>query len=171
MATSNMSLFALTGEYQKLYNALMESVNEETGELDIDISKELEQVEGEFTAKAVAVATVYRKLKLDSSELDGEIKRLKAIKDRIDKQSDRVKEYLSMACESVGITNISGIYANISFRKSEETVIDNQDLLPAEYIVEKTTYSPDKVKIKAALKAGKEVQGAHIEEKQNIQIK
>ncbi len=63
------------------------------------------------------------------------------------------------------------MYADISFRASEQTVIDNADAVPEEYMTVKTTYTPNKTAIKEAIKAGKEVPGAHLEQKKNIQIK
>lgn len=168
---NGVSLFGLTNEYIELYNALVNSADEETGEIDTVISQALEAKGKEFVEKAVAVATVYRRLEIDICDLDGEIKRLTAIKNRLTKQSTRLKESLTVACERTGTTNINGIHANISFRKSEETVIDDINFLPKEYLTEKITYSPNKTKIKEAIKNGEEVQGAHIEVKQNIQIK
>ncbi len=165
------NLYLLAQEYKDLENALLASADEETGELDIDISKAVEKAQGTFEEKAVAVATVYRNLGTYSGNIDAEIKRLQALKKRVDREQDRVKEYLTQACEMTGMESIRGVYANISFRKSEQTVIDDESVLPKEYVIEKITYSPDKTKIKNAIKAGQEVQGAHIEVKNNIQIK
>ncbi len=165
------NLYLLAQEYKDLENALLASADEETGELDIDISKAVEKAQGTFEEKAVAVATVYRNLGTYSGNIDAEIKRLQALKKRVDREQDRVKEYLMQACEMTGTESIRGVYANISFRKSEQTVIDDESVLPKEFVIEKISYSPDKTKIKNAIKAGKEVQGAHIEVKNNIQIK
>lgn len=165
------NLYLLAKEYKDLENALLASVDEETGELDIDISKAVEKAQGTFEEKAIAVATVFRNLGAYSGDIDAEIKRLQALKKRVDREQERVKDYLAQACEMTGTKQINGIYANISFRKSEQTIIDDESALPKEYVIEKVTYSPDKTKIKAAIKAGQEVQGAHIEIKQNIQIK
>lgn len=165
------NLYLLAQEYKDLENALLDSSDEETGEVDIDIFSAVEKAQGTFEEKAIAVATVFRNLGTYSGNIDAEIKRLKAIKKRVDRQQERVEDYLTQACEMTGTESIQGIYANISFRKSEQTVIDDESVLPEEYVIEKVTYSPDKEKIKAAIKAGQEVQGAHIEIKNNIQIK
>ena len=61
--------------------------------------------------------------------------------------------------------------ASISFRKSEQVAIDNEADLPEEYKREIVTIKPDKTAIKSAIKAGKGIPGAHIEECINIQIK
>ncbi len=167
---ANNSLFALAADYDNLYRALIGSVDED-GVVDIDIASAVEQAKGTFEEKAVAVATVYRKLGNDVELFKAEIDRLSAIKKRIENEQDRVKKYLALACEKTGTESIKGIYASISFRKSEQTVIDNESEIPAEYIITKTTMSPDKTKIKTAIKAGQTVPGAHIAEVRNIQIK
>lgn len=165
------NLYLLAQEYKNLENSLLASADEETGEIDIDIAATLEKIQGTFEEKAISVATVYRNLGTYSGNIDAEIKRLQALKKRVDREQDRVKDYLAQACEMTGTDSLRGVYANISFRKSEQTVIDDESVLPKEFVIEKVTYSPDKTKIKAAIKAGQEVQGAHIEVKNNIQIR
>lgn len=165
------SLYLLAQEYKDLETALLATADEETGEVSVDIAAAVEKAHGTFQEKAIAVATVYRHMGTYSDEIDAEIKRLQALKKHVDKEQARVRDYLAMACEMTGTESIRGVYANISFRKSESTVIDDEALLPREYVVEKVTYSPDKAAIKAAIKAGQEVPGARIETKRNIQIK
>ncbi len=165
------NLYLLAKEYQDLENALLDTADQETGEVSVDIADALEKIQGTFEDKAIAVATVWRDLGAYSGTIDNEIKRLQALKKRVDREQDRVQAYLKQACEMTGTVSIRGIYANISFRKSEQTIIDDESALPKEYVIEKLTYSPDKTKIKNAIKAGREVSGAHIEVKNNIQIK
>jgi len=59
----------------------------------------------------------------------------------------------------------------INRRKSESLIIDQEDLIGDEYKVIKTEIRVDKNKAKAALKAGKAVEGCHIEKKNSIIIK
>lgn len=165
------NLYLLAKEYVELENALIASADDETGEVDIDIAGTLEKVHGTFEEKAVAVATVYRDLKKYENNIGEEIKRLQALKKRVGHEKQRIDDYLTQACEMTGTKLISGIYANISFRKSEQTIIDDEALLPKEYLTEKVSYEPNKTKIKEAIKRGVEVQGAHIEVKNNLQIK
>lgn len=165
------NLYGLATEFVDLYNALISTANEETGEIDIDISKALEKVQGTFEEKAVSTATVFRGLGKYSSDIAEEIKRLQALKKHVDKEQKRIEDYLTQACEMTRIEKIQGIHATISFRNTEQTVIDDEDLIPEEFIRAKITYEPDKLKIKEAIKQGKEVQGAHIESVRKIQIK
>lgn len=165
------NLFNLATVYVDLYNSLIDSADEETGEVDVDISKALDKAQGTFEEKAVATATVYRMIAQQSENIANEIKRLEALKKHCDSEADRVKAYITQACEMTGTESIKGTFANITFRTSKQTIIDDADILPAEYVTQKTTYTPNKTAIKKAIEEGKEVQGAHIAVVKNIQIK
>lgn len=165
------SLFNLAKEYTDLYSALVSSVDEETGEVDVDIAAALANVQGTFEEKAIATATVSRMLGNTVEEVSKEIDRLKRLKAHLEREDGRVKEYLKKAMEMTGTEKVQGISASISFRQSEQTVIDNEEELPEEYITVKTTYAPNKTAIKTAIKAGREVPGAHIETVKNLQIR
>lgn len=166
-----MSLYSLTDECRNLYDALMASVDEETGEVDISLVNALAERQEAWEDKAVAVACVYRSLDEDAARVGREIERLTAMKKRLERERDRVKEGLSAAFTALGVEKVKGMYADISFRASEQTIIDNADAVPEEYMTVKTTYTPNKTAIREAIKAGKEVPGAHLEQKKNIQIK
>lgn len=166
-----MSLYSLTDECRNLYDALMASADEETGEVDISLVNALAERQEAWEDKAVAVACVYRSLDEDAARVGREIERLTAMKKRLERERDRVKEGLSAAFTALGVEKVKGMYADISFRASEQTIIDNADAVPEEYMTVKTTYTPNKTAIREAIKAGKEVPGAHLERKKNIQIK
>ena len=55
--------------------------------------------------------------------------------------------------------------------KSDSVEVSDLKLLPAEWLRVKTTYEADKTAIKAAIKAGQEVEGCKLVEKLNAQIK
>lgn len=167
----NITLYHLADEYKNLYYALLSSADEETGEVDVDIAAALAEVEDGLQEKAIATATVSRAMGSTIDQVTAEIDRLKRLKARLEAENERVRNYLKDAMETAGIEKIQGIYASISFRKSEQTIIDNEAAIPDEYMTVKTTYTPNKTAIKAAIKAGKQIDGAHIETCRNIQIK
>ena len=166
-----MSLYNLTNECKGLYDAILATAEEETGEADLSLVTALAERQEEWDKKTVSVACVFRALGEDSDRIGREIERLTAIKKRLDRERERVKEGLDAACRALGVESVKGMYANISYRASEQTVIDDELSLPEEYLTVKTTYTPNKTAIKEAIKAGKEIPGAHIERKKNIQIK
>lgn len=170
MSENKPTLYNLTSDMLDLQNKLIESIDDD-GVVDTLISQALEVKEKEFTEKAVAVATIYRKFDNEISLYESEINRLTAYMERLKKCQKKVKDNLSFACQRLGIEEIKGMYANISFTKSETTEIDDISLIPKEYLVEKVEVKPDKTAIKKAIQSGIEVQGAHIQPHKNINIK
>lgn len=56
----------------------------------------------------------------------------------------------------------SGSYSLTVRAGVASVLINDEELIPAEYMVEKVTYSPDKKAIKAAIESGLEVKGAEL---------
>lgn len=162
-------LYMLTEKAKELYNTLMETADTETGEIDTDISQQLDNMLMEVNEKAVTIGSVYRAMTTEADDIDKEIKRLQAIKKRIDTQAYNLKEYLSTNLQKLGIESVKGMYANISFRNSERCVVDEIKAIPEEYL--RVEVKPDLTAIKKAIKSGEEIDGAHIETVKNIQIK
>jgi hypothetical protein len=99
---------------------------------------------------------------------DKEIDRIKALKEAGQRRVDAAKKFLTPYVQEKGKIN-AGTF-ELSVRKSEAVVVSdlfNND----KYMVTKTTFAPDKKKIKEALKAGQELGGAHIETRFNLQVK
>jgi hypothetical protein len=165
------NIYSLTNEYENLYNQLLQSANDETGEVDSELLNFLQVKEEEFDSKAISIATISRKFENNISEIKAEIDRLTEIKKRVEKIKTRLDSVLSDSCQRLGKVRIDGLHANISFRLSEQTIIDDETKLTDEFLIIKTTKAPDKTKIKNAIKSGIEIDGAHIEQKNNIQIK
>ena len=165
------SLYTLTNEMEELSNALWDSLDEETGEVDDVIVNALMVKEEEFNEKAIAVATIQRRFDSRIDEISTEIKRLQAMKKKAENISDRLRQSLINGCERLGKERVDGISASISFRKSERTVIEDESVLPEEFFNVVMTKKPDLTKIKNAIKSGNEVLGARLETIKNIQIK
>lgn len=161
------ALYKLGEEYNRLLDELLETANED-GEVNLDISKQLEEIHATFTEKAVNVATVYRSIEQEAERYRAEEKRLAEIRRKLERHAEAIKGYLARECIKTGVEKIGGISANISFRTSEKTVIDNEADIPDEYW--RVKKEPDLAAIKAAIKSGKEIEGAHLQTCKNIQI-
>lgn len=164
-----MTLYELSEQYSQLLEAI------ENGEIPEEaIADTLEGLTGDFDEKADNIACI--------------IKNELAIADRIKYESDQMyermsthknrakflKEYLSQQMQRAGRKKIETARNCISFRPSTRTVIDNENDFVREYpdyCKQDITYKIDKTAIAAALKSGQEINGAHLEQRQNIQIK
>lgn len=166
------NLYLLAQEYRDLENALLSSANEETGEVSVDIAEAVGKIQGDFNQKAISVATVWRNFGRYASEIEEEIDRLTVLKKRVEREQKHIEDYLVQACEITGTVEIHGISANITFRNNPpKTVVDDAEAIPEEYITVKVERKPNLTAIKAAIRAGKEVAGAHLEQERKICIK
>lgn len=110
-------------------------------------------------------------IKNKSAELDAikaEAKKLSeraaTLSNRIEASKNRYQQYL--AGEKVSTPRLS-----VSYRKTQAVEITNANLLHPDYLRTKTIVEADKATIKDAIKAGIEVPGAVLVERQSMTIK
>jgi hypothetical protein len=147
-----MKLHEITGEMKQIEN------------LDFDaetIENTLDAVRGDFNDKAVAIIKVVENMAADTSVIDAEIERLKSRKQVMLNNQKRLRAYLLHNMEATGINKITCPLFTVSLRKGSESVeILDESLIPDQYVVAEVVEKIDKNAIKAALKAGEEIQGA-----------
>lgn len=163
------NLYAITTEMAQVEKAIYDTLDPETGEVNGDLTQIYKNLQ--IAQEEKLKGYVYVSIKIDNTDelIDNEIERLKKIKERNKKVRERIFQALTDNLE-VGKKYDLGLH-QIGWRKSEAVEIENEDELPANYITTKTTYTPNKMKIKEDIKAGKEVKGARLIERNNIQIK
>lgn len=164
------NIYKLGNDYLMLANRLADTADED-GVIDPSLLPVVSEAKELVESKAVSIGCIIKQLNTYKAQIDEEVKRLKAMSDTLGNRVDYLKNATSTVLKHCGIERIDGVQAVISFRKSETTVIDDESELPDEYIATKITTSPDKTKIKNAIKAGMVVPGARVVEQQNIQIK
>ena len=103
-----------------------------------------------------------------------EVERIQKKIDSEQKKIDRTENIIDMIFKKTyeGKASIFGNF-KVSYKESEAVIIDDVTQLPKEYVVEETkvvTSYPKKA-IKEAIESGKEVKWAHIEKRNNLQIK
>jgi hypothetical protein len=164
---SSPALFQLVAEYRAAGEAL--------AELDIDpqtLSDTLESLSGDLESKAQAVAYVSMNLSATANAIRAHAKAQLTRADAIEARCHALREYLARCMTDAGILKIEGPGVKLSFRKSSAVVIDGADLIPADLMrqAEAPPPAPDKSAIKLAIAAGRDVPGAHIEQRQTLQI-
>jgi hypothetical protein len=162
------ALYVIAREYQDAARTL--------ANLELDpqtVADTLESMSGDLEVKSQNVAMMVRTLEADAAAVaawaQGALERAKAIELR----AEALREYLKRNLEACGITKVEGPGVAISFRKSSAVVIDDEAQIPAEFMVAKPPPPPlpSKTLIGNAIKAGKEVPGARMETRTNLQIK
>lgn len=149
----------------EINQGILECIDAETGEI-IDLDR-LQALQIEREQKLENVALWYKNLISDAAQYKAE-KDSFAEKERIAKnKAESLKKYLdeALAGNPYKTTRVS-----VSYRKSESVVVDDVYKIPEHYL-KYSEPTADKTAIKSAIKAGEEIAGAHIEQKQNISIK
>lgn len=145
-------LYVLTEQYQELLS------------MDFDpavVKDTLESIKGEITEKAQNIAFVNANMSARIDAIDGEIKRLQAMKKVEQNKQEALKDYLRINMEQMELKKIECDLFTITLRKPVDVVsIDNPDDIPRDYY--KVVESIDKVLIKQAIKDGHEVKGASL---------
>lgn len=167
------TLYELTQDQLFLYNLLLtgDAINMETGEIDPVVAEQLKLTGEELENKIKGVGIVYKQLVADAKMLKEEEENLGARRKRAERNAETLKSRLEDCMLAIGKEEYKDTKVSISFRKSTRVEIRNENILPKEYMVEKTTYTPSKTMIMEALKNGVEVEGAELVEAKNIQIK
>ena len=157
------SLYQISKEAVELASAL------EDGELTPEMENSLLINQNELQEKAINYGYVVKTIENDITAIDEEIKRLQALKKAKNNAINRMKDSVCNAMSVYGIEKIESPTLKLSVRRSESIeILDNLD---PNYMLEKITYSPDKIRIKNDIKKGENVHGAVIKENFNLIIK
>lgn len=152
----------------KLYEinkAILECVDPETGEL-IDFEK-FNELQIEKDEKIEGVALWYKDLIAEANAIKEEKDRLAEREKSARNRAERLKKYLAYALNG---EQFKTARCALSFRKSEKVIIEDVYKIPGVFL-KFSEPKADLTEIKKAIKNGEEINGAHIEETQNIQIK
>lgn len=161
-----MKLYEIPDEYRKVLEGVQ--VDEETGEiLGTDAIVEFA---GDLNETIKNTGLYLFELDSEAQQIDAQIKRLKARKDGMKRRADTLKNLMLDAMTSTGLQKVSDPLVTVYLRKSTATIVDNMELIPKDLLRVKVEKSPDLVAISKTIKSGIEVPGAHLEERQNVNI-
>ena len=145
--------------------AILSCVDMETGEI-IDPER-LNALQMERERKIENVAMWKKDCDAQAEAIAAEIRKLQARKQACENRSESLKNYLSTVLEG---KKFKTARVAISYRASKAAVIDDLKQVPADYLRYKDP-EPDKKAITDAIKGGKDVAGAHLEERVSLIIK
>jgi hypothetical protein len=146
-------------------------VNED-GEIDFELAQQfLEQLEGEREEKLESIALYVKELYHEADAIMQEEVKLKKRRQAKEKKAERLEEYLKSSLLGFGDKKFETPRVVLSFRTSKAVVVTDESKLDKKYMKAKVVVTVDKTAIKDALDKGEVVEGAAIEEKQNLQIK
>lgn len=160
-----MNLYQLNDAISQIQNAASDGASPD------EVREALEAVEMDFKDKAVQVGYFVRNLTGDHDAIDAEIKRLTERKRSVSAHIDRLKDYL--ADNLADIKKASDGVLTVSYTSPKPKLdIEDESLIPVDWIKFKTSSAPDKTAILNALKDGQEIEGCKIgQSKPSVTIK
>ena len=142
----------------------------ENDELDEQtIADSLEMLKIEVEAEGNQIVIYYRDLDADIEKNKNVARQYTEYVKKLENRKKRLKQFLENYMNATNTEVIITDYAKINFRKSKAVVIEDESLLGEEYFIIKKEAS--KTKIKEAINAGKDIQGARLIENRSLQIK
>jgi Siphovirus Gp157 len=165
------ALYNISNEYLKLAETLAD------GDFDLATIEDTIEASGivdEFKNKAQALEFVARGATAHDGAIDAEIARLQALKARRNAVAAGVRKYLLDNMQRTGITKIECPLFAISIQNNAPSADVYDPLsLPSKFMRQPDTPppAPDKMAIKAALKAGEDVPGAKLTQSVRIVVK
>lgn len=169
---ANVSLYELDAQLEATLNELYSHIDDD-GSVDIpeDISEQLETLQIDRRDKIEGI-TLYIKSQIAMADaIKAEEKALAIRRKQHEAKAESLKKYLASSMQRADETKFETARCKLSFRKSETLEIIDESLIPLEYKTAEIVYTISKNDIKTAIKEGKEIDGAVIITKQNLQIK
>ena len=160
--TEKLALYTIAEAFSKL---------DEMVENDGSLVEYLDGVQMQLQEKVNNIVRYSRNLELTAEMIDVEIKRLSELKSAYKNKSESLKDYISYSMKKNGIEKVETDIARLSFRKSQTVEIEDISKLPERFVVTKVSKTADKKAIKEAIENGEAVEGARIDNHNNLQIK
>jgi acetoacetate decarboxylase len=160
------SMYEISNEAMDIVSALEEN----EGELNPDIESALRINQNELQDKAINYSYAIKTVSNDVDAISEEIKRLQALKKAKENVVQKLKDTVVNAMQIYGIEKVETPTLKLSIRRSEAVEVDDSfddDI----YMIKKVTYTPDKTRLKEAIKRGESIQGVTLKENYNLQIK
>ena len=168
-----MNFYDVTKDYIEKMEYLELGINAETGEISEDKNQLAiwnQELTQDLKNKSANIIAVVRNQELTIEALDTEIERLKGLKKLRENQLNKFKDYIKNVMLINQIEKIDTVLGTIKFTKSTSTEIYDESLIDKKFIEIVTTEKISKEKIKSALKAGEEVQGARLIVNKNLKV-
>lgn len=168
-----MNLYNINNTIKALIDELFASVDEETGEINMDIKAELDAMYVTRNEKLENIAFYIKNLEAEASALKAESEKLKARQKSAENHAARLKRYLIDNLTEADEKKFTSEDSIISFtiRETPAVSITDIDKLPKKYLVKTVEVKPDKRAIGEMLKADKKVAGAELVINKSINFK
>ena len=154
-------------EIDQALAALLEQVDEETGELLCSM-EDIEALMLERDKALEGIALSIKNKRAEANAIADEIKKLTERKQALVKHADRLEGFLAQALAG---EKFSTARVAVTYRKSEAVELAPDFARTADTWWLRINPEPDRLKIREALKHGQQIPGAQLVTKSNMQIR
>lgn len=165
---SALTLFELAAQYRQLQDLAA------ADDLPVEVIRDtLEGLTGEIEAKSTNIAKVVLSLEAAADAMSDASKQMAARAQRVRNRAESIRAYLLYQMQATQTTKISCPEFTIAVRSNPPAVGLREDVeLPEEFMArpEPPPARPNKKALLAALKAGRNIDGAWIEQGQRLEI-
>ena len=164
-----MNLYELNQNFNNLIEVLENTEDENLKEL---IKNSMDQLALETNEKIENIIKYIKNLEATATALETEVKRLNDRKIRTLKKVENLKNYLKDFTNTLDSKKYNTGIFNISIRKNAAAIIiENEFLVPSEYVKTEIIRKVDKIALKEKLKAGEVIEGVKLQQSESIIIK
>ena len=164
-----MNLFDIDAGIRAFLDGLYAQVDED-GVIEADLDQ-LEALQAERDTKWENIALYIKELDVEAEALKAEKIKLGERQKVTENKAKRLREYLAGSMQRNQTPKFETAKCKLSFRRSERVIIPDEDKLDEHYLLKNIVYKANTDEIKKALKRGEAVEGAYLEECQNLQVK
>jgi hypothetical protein len=166
---TSLSLYSLAGEFREAADKLAElGMDEQT------FKDTLESLGGDLEEKCKNTAFVVRNLEAAAAQIGEAIKEMSARAAQLEKNAERVRQYLLDNMIFAGVKKLETPYFVLSVRENPpKVIVDDETSIPPEYFADPPPPPKklDKKLVAQAIKDGHSVPGAHVERGMSLVIK
>ncbi len=163
---STLRLYELSTEYLQALEALSE-LDDLPSEA---IADTLEGLSGAWEDKALNVARFVRNLEAEATAIEEAKKRMEVRARVTQHKAARLRQYLLGELEKTGLRPKAADVALRVQKNPPAVILDDETRIPEYYRCSQVVTTILKAEIAAALKAGQEIAGAHLEQTQRLVI-
>lgn len=163
------TLYELADEYKAVSDKLHDmELDEQT------IADTLESISGDLEAKCTNIGFVIRNMESFAMQMAQAESSMAARRKALENRAEHIRNYLKQNMERCNMSKIESPWFKIAIRQNPSAVvIDAATQIPSEFWRKPEPLPPaiDRKAIKAAIEAGNEVPGAHLERGTRLEIK
>ena len=160
-------------ELNEKFDAIVAMIEDDDNEIDEQVLIDtLESIELDRDLKLDNIATLIERNNAYANAYAEKQKKLQAAKKQLQTANERLQWYMTQAMDQAGMKELKTENHMLRPRNYKASVVvDDTSAIPEQYMVTKTTITPDKNAIFKVLKAGEEVPGTHLEPNRKTVIK